>query len=112
MPEPSAAIATTGPLGSAAQVQSPAAAAAPKSASMSRFILDLIRPYRGWLTIVFAAMMVETPMSLAAPWPLKIDPRQRASARHAAALARLVHDLPVATRHDGARAVRRRWPRS
>jgi hypothetical protein len=26
----------------------------------------------GWLVIVFAAMMVETLMSLASPWPLKI----------------------------------------
>jgi len=43
-----------------------------KSASMSRFILDLIRPYRGWLAIVFAAMVVETAMSLAGPWPIKV----------------------------------------
>jgi subfamily B ATP-binding cassette protein MsbA len=35
-------------------------------------ILDLIRPYRGWLTIVLGAMLVETAMSLAAPWPLKV----------------------------------------
>jgi subfamily B ATP-binding cassette protein MsbA len=35
-------------------------------------VLDLIRPYRGWLTIVFAAMIVEIAMSLAAPWPLKL----------------------------------------
>jgi len=39
---------------------------------MSRFILDLIRPYRGWLAIVFAAMVVETAMSLAGPWPIKV----------------------------------------
>src|SRR5262245_50102531 len=39
---------------------------------MTRLVLELIRPYRGWLTIVFAAMLVETVMSLAAPWPLKI----------------------------------------
>ena len=37
-----------------------------------RFIVGLLRPYRGWLIIVFVAMMVETAMSLAAPWPLKI----------------------------------------
>jgi len=35
-------------------------------------ILDLIRPYRGWLTIVLGAMLVETAMSLAASWPLKV----------------------------------------
>ena len=35
-------------------------------------VLDLIRPYRGWLIIVFAAMIIEIAMSLAAPWPLKL----------------------------------------
>ena len=35
-------------------------------------ILDLVRPYRGWLAIVLGAMLVETAMSLAAPWPLKV----------------------------------------
>ena len=40
--------------------------------SMRHLVLELIRPYRGWLAIVFAAMMVEIAMSLAAPWPLKI----------------------------------------
>ena len=39
---------------------------------MSRLVLDLVRPYRGWLIIVFVAMLVETAMSIAAPWPLKI----------------------------------------
>ena len=39
---------------------------------MLRFIGGLIRPYRGTLAIILAAMLVETVMSLAAPWPLKI----------------------------------------
>jgi subfamily B ATP-binding cassette protein MsbA len=39
---------------------------------MAGLILDLIRPYRAWLAIVFGAMLVETAMSLAAPWPLKV----------------------------------------
>jgi ABC-type multidrug transport system fused ATPase/permease subunit len=39
---------------------------------MAPLVLDLIRPYRGWLTIIFLAMLVETAMSLAGPWPLKI----------------------------------------
>ncbi len=39
---------------------------------MLRFIGGLIRPYRGTLAIIFVAMLVETFMSLAAPWPLKI----------------------------------------
>jgi ABC-type multidrug transport system fused ATPase/permease subunit len=32
----------------------------------------LIRPYRGWVAIVLLAMLIETAMSLASPWPLKI----------------------------------------
>jgi len=39
---------------------------------MLRFIRDLIRPYRPTLVIILAAMFVETAMSLATPWPLKI----------------------------------------
>ncbi|NYF88693.1 ABC transporter ATP-binding protein [Tunturiibacter empetritectus] len=39
---------------------------------MLRFIGSLIRPYRGTLVGIFLAMLVETVMSLATPWPLKI----------------------------------------
>lgn len=39
---------------------------------MSRLISQLIRPYRGHLLVIFLAMLVETLMSLAAPWPLKV----------------------------------------
>ena len=39
---------------------------------MIRLIRDLVRPYRGTLLIILLAMMVETAMSLAAPWPLKV----------------------------------------
>ena len=39
---------------------------------MLSLIRQLVRPYRGTLTIILVAMMVETAMSLAAPWPLKI----------------------------------------
>jgi ABC-type multidrug transport system fused ATPase/permease subunit len=39
---------------------------------MLRFIGSLIRPYRSTLAFIFAAMLVETVMSLATPWPLKI----------------------------------------
>jgi subfamily B ATP-binding cassette protein MsbA len=35
-------------------------------------VLQLVRPYRGWLVIVFIAMLAEITMSLAAPWPLKL----------------------------------------
>lgn len=39
---------------------------------MLRFVGSLVRPYRGTLLVIFLAMLVETTMSLAAPWPLKI----------------------------------------
>lgn len=39
---------------------------------MSRLVLELIQPYRGWLIVVFIAMLFETAMSIAAPWPLKV----------------------------------------
>ncbi|HEY7574341.1 MAG TPA: ABC transporter ATP-binding protein, partial [Thermoanaerobaculia bacterium] len=39
---------------------------------MTRLVGELLRPYRGWLAIIFGAMLVETAASLAAPWPLKV----------------------------------------
>jgi ABC-type multidrug transport system fused ATPase/permease subunit len=39
---------------------------------MLRFVGSLIRPYRGSLVIILIAMLIETVMSLATPWPLKI----------------------------------------
>ena len=39
---------------------------------MGSFVAALLRPYAGVLSIVFIAMIVETAMSLASPWPLKI----------------------------------------
>ncbi|MCC6868951.1 MAG: ABC transporter ATP-binding protein [Burkholderiales bacterium] len=48
-----------------------AAPDAPKTPLLA-LVRSLIRPYRTWVIVVFAAMMVETLMSLAAPWPLKI----------------------------------------
>jgi ABC-type multidrug transport system fused ATPase/permease subunit len=39
---------------------------------MSSLIWSLLKPYRGSLVIVLVAMLVQTAMSVAAPWPLKI----------------------------------------
>jgi ABC-type multidrug transport system fused ATPase/permease subunit len=39
---------------------------------MLRFIVSLVRPYRRTLVVIFLAMLIETAMSLATPWPLKI----------------------------------------
>jgi ABC-type multidrug transport system fused ATPase/permease subunit len=35
-------------------------------------IRDLVRPYRGTLLVILSAMLVQTVMSVAGPWPLKI----------------------------------------
>jgi subfamily B ATP-binding cassette protein MsbA len=43
-----------------------------KSDDMLRLIRELVRPYRGTLFVILLAMLVETVMSLAGPWPLKI----------------------------------------
>ena len=39
---------------------------------MLRFVAGLIRPYRRTLIVILLAMLVETAMNLAGPWPLKI----------------------------------------
>jgi ABC-type multidrug transport system fused ATPase/permease subunit len=41
-------------------------------AGMMGLIRELLRPYRGSLAIILAAMIVQSAMTLAAPWPLKI----------------------------------------
>jgi len=46
--------------------------ASPQDTQLTRLVLELLRPYRRWLVIVFVAMLVEIAMSLAAPWPLKL----------------------------------------
>jgi len=37
-----------------------------------RLVRELLRPYPGSLVVILVAMLVQTAMSLAAPWPLKI----------------------------------------
>ncbi len=39
---------------------------------MLGLIRELVRPYRGTLVLILLAMLVQTAMSVAAPWPLKI----------------------------------------
>ncbi len=39
---------------------------------MFRLIRSLVRPYRGTLFVILLAMLVQTAMSVAGPWPLKI----------------------------------------
>jgi ABC-type multidrug transport system fused ATPase/permease subunit len=47
-------------------------AAAAQRRNLTRLVLQLVRPYRGWLLIVLLAMLLEVAASLAAPWPLKL----------------------------------------
>src|SRR4249919_2012039 len=42
------------------------------SKSLTKLIFELIKPYKKWLLVIFAAMLLETAMSLLGPWPLKI----------------------------------------
>src|ERR1700688_3748289 len=39
---------------------------------MMVLIRELLRPYRGSLAMILVAMLVQSTMTLAAPWPLKI----------------------------------------
>lgn len=42
------------------------------SGSLAELVYALVKPYRLWLVIIFMAMLAETAMSLATPWPLKV----------------------------------------
>ncbi|AKQ47622.1 ABC transporter [Rufibacter radiotolerans] len=42
------------------------------SQSLTGLVFGLLKPYRTWILIIIAAMLGETIMSLATPWPLKI----------------------------------------
>jgi len=42
------------------------------SKSLAKLVWTLVRPYKKWMAIIFTAMVLETLMSLATPWPLKI----------------------------------------
>ena len=43
-----------------------------KSARLSRLAFQQIRPYRKWVYLILAAMLIEAIMGIASPWPLKI----------------------------------------
>src|ERR1700677_1998068 len=58
-----------------AQSPKPLVAAGPPdigSREMFALVRELVRPYTGRLVIVLIAMLIETAMSLASPWPLKV----------------------------------------
>jgi ABC-type multidrug transport system fused ATPase/permease subunit len=43
-----------------------------RSLNLTHLVMGLISPYRKWLMVILIAMLLETVISLAAPWPLKI----------------------------------------
>jgi subfamily B ATP-binding cassette protein MsbA len=43
-----------------------------RRSGLSTLLIDLARPYRVWLGVILAAMLVETLAGLAAPWSLKV----------------------------------------
>jgi ABC-type multidrug transport system fused ATPase/permease subunit len=63
--------------------------------TMSRLVLQLVRPYHKWLVIVFIAMLVETAMSMAAPWPLKVVIDNVLGTHALPEWLRWVHDLSL-----------------
>jgi subfamily B ATP-binding cassette protein MsbA len=91
MPDPVALAADAAGARHGAAPESPRAA----PTSMMRFVRELVRPYHGWLIVVFAAMMVETLMSLAAPWPLKLVLDDALSNKQLPAWLSWAHDLGI-----------------
>jgi len=50
----------------------PPSTESPPTSSKMRLVRELLQPYHRWLLVIFGAMLIETTVSLAAPWPLKI----------------------------------------
>ena len=40
--------------------------------NLAKLVWSMVRPYKKWMLIIFLAMLLETAMSLATPWPIKI----------------------------------------
>jgi subfamily B ATP-binding cassette protein MsbA len=62
--------------------------------TMSELVRDMVRPYHGWLAVVLLAMLVETAMSMAAPWPLKVVIDNVLGTHPLPEWLRWVYDLP------------------
>jgi len=69
--------------------------------SMSALVLELVKPYGKWLAIVLAAMLIETAMSLAAPWPLKVVIDNVVGTHPLPEWLHWVRDLPGGTTQQG-----------
>ena len=77
------------------QVATSAAARDARDGRLTRLVLELIRPYHGWLVIVFVAMLLEIAMSLAAPWPLKLVLDDALGAHHLPKWLAWAHDYGI-----------------
>jgi ABC-type multidrug transport system fused ATPase/permease subunit len=62
--------------------------------TMRKLVLDLIRPYHARLAIVFIAMLFETTMSMAGPWPLKVVIDNVLGSHPLPEWLNWIHDLP------------------
>src|SRR6476660_2636052 len=51
---------------------SPSAKKKKKSTRLSRLAFQQIRPYKKWVFLILASMLIEALMGIASPWPLKI----------------------------------------
>jgi ABC-type multidrug transport system fused ATPase/permease subunit len=52
--------------------KNPSAPSGVPAASKMRLVRELLGPYQRWLVVIFGMMLIETAMSVASPWPLKI----------------------------------------
>jgi ABC-type multidrug transport system fused ATPase/permease subunit len=62
---------------------------------VTRLLLGLLSPYRGWLAVVLCAMVLEVLMSLAAPWPLKLVLDDALGAHHLPRALEWAHGLGI-----------------
>ncbi|MGH8173591.1 MAG: hypothetical protein ACREPX_10605, partial [Rhodanobacteraceae bacterium] len=69
--------------------------------TMTGLVLELLRPYSRWLAIVLVAMLIETAMSLAAPWPLKVVIDNVVGTHPLPEWLHWVNDLPGAATKQG-----------
>ena len=63
---------------------------------MTKLVRELVRPYHAWLIVVIVAMLVETVMSMAGPWPLKVVIDNVLGHHPLPAWLHAVRDLPLA----------------
>jgi ABC-type multidrug transport system fused ATPase/permease subunit len=64
------------------------------SKSLTSLVFELVKPYKKWLLVIFAAMLLETGMSLLGPWPLKIIIDNVVGNHHLPGWLQWINDLP------------------